>query len=243
MAYLLYCIMEDFPDLTLPQICGVAGEKVFPVSGHDLNAIVTEYDAGTSVDIAALIAYRDVIDCFHRLYTVVPMRYGCVFDKQSGLLCFIRNHSEHYHGLLKRLDGLVEMGIRILCDNTAAPSRDAGAAATCCDNGCSFLLKRKNHYQRMDEATETQQAFIRHFQDSFSGLYEDSMVEQRLHLLSLYFLVPKASVNGFQTTFHRIKAGIAEKLLLSGPWPPYNFVAKQGLYKDNEQQLRKEAAL
>jgi hypothetical protein len=229
VAYLLYCIMEDFADRTLPQLRGVDGEKVFFVADHDLNAVVTAYNPGTSVDIAALMAYRDVINSFHRLYTVVPMRYGSVFDEQSRLLCFIRDHGEHYHGMLKRLNGLVEMGIRVLCDNTVAPSRDSGSAATCRDNGCSFLLKRKNHYQQMDEATEAQKEFIRHFQDSFSGLYKDCVVEQRLRLLSLYFLVPKSSVDGFQATFHRIKAGVVEKLLLSGPWPPYNFVAEQML--------------
>ena len=46
----------------------------------------------------------------------------------------------------------------------------------------------------------------------------------RLPLLSLYFLVDRAVVESFRQAFRRLSEAESARLLLSGPWPPYNFV-------------------
>jgi len=52
-------------------------------------------------------------------------------------------------------------------------------------------------------------------------------------LLSLYFLVPGKSIDPFRQVYRRMRRRMkTTKLLLSGPWPPYNFVLP-----DNEQLL------
>jgi hypothetical protein len=43
-------------------------------------------------------------------------------------------------------------------------------------------------------------------------------------LLSLYFLVPGSAVESFRQAFRHLSATEPARLLLSGPWPPYNFV-------------------
>ena len=42
---------------------------------------------------------------------------------------------------------------------------------------------------------------------------------------SLYFLVKRGAVESFRQAFRRIERAESARLLLSGPWPPYNFVA------------------
>jgi hypothetical protein len=60
-----------------------------------------------------------------------------------------------------------------------------------------------------------------------SGLFVRRKVELSFReepLLSLYFLVPRTSVESFrEATRQCLKDGLT-KLLVSGPWPPYNFV-------------------
>ena len=60
---------------------------------------------------------------------------------------------------------------------------------------------------------------------------QQSTINNRL--LSLYFLVPGKSIDPFRQVYRRMRRRMkTTKLLLSGPWPPYNFVLP-----DNEQLL------
>jgi hypothetical protein len=46
--------------------------------------------------------------------------------------------------------------------------------------------------------------------------------------VSLYFLTPRSCVERFREQVRRIHFPSGAKLLLSGPWPPYNFAALPG---------------
>jgi hypothetical protein len=48
-------------------------------------------------------------------------------------------------------------------------------------------------------------------------------------LVSMYFLIRREDVGPFRRKFERLQEPGAHRLLLSGPWAPYNFVATQGL--------------
>jgi hypothetical protein len=78
-----------------------------------------------------------------------------------------------------------------------------------CRVGCPYdviNLLRENH--------DAYDALLREFE----GLAE------RGHLLSLHFLVPRDSVEGFRRAADHLPSNQPFKLLFSGPWPPYNFV-------------------
>jgi hypothetical protein len=44
-------------------------------------------------------------------------------------------------------------------------------------------------------------------------------------MLSLYFLVPQCHIEKFCAEFREMSSRETAKLLLSGPWAPYNFAA------------------
>jgi hypothetical protein len=64
---------------------------------------------------------------------------------------------------------------------------------------------------------------------AFGGLYVRSRTEQAAakegRLLSIFFLVPRENVGLFREAFRRLQGRAPEKMLLTGPWPPYNFAA------------------
>jgi hypothetical protein len=43
----------------------------------------------------------------------------------------------------------------------------------------------------------------------------------------LFFLVPRPAVDSFRLAFRQLTKSESARLLLSGPWPPYNFVASE----------------
>jgi hypothetical protein len=94
--------------------------------------------------------------------------------------------------------------------------------------GRAYLALRKVHYQMHDETLEGRQALIDRYIQAYSGLYAKHRTETDTKngavILSLYFLTPETKVIRFRETFGRVAENGDAKALLSGPWPPYNFV-------------------
>ena len=118
-------------------------------------------------------------------------------------------------------------------------------------SGKAYLAARKKHYAQEECITEAKNAIAAQFRAAFAGLFVKCKVETAAianqqstinnPLLSLYFLVPGKSIDAFRRVFRNMRGRMeTTKLLLSGPWPPYNFVLP-----DNEQRrpgLSDEAA-
>jgi len=108
-------------------------------------------------------------------------------------------------------------------------------------SGKAYLAARKAHYAQEEHITEAQNEIIEQFRAAFAGLFVKCKVETAAianyqlsianrqstinnQLISLYFLVPRKSTGKFREVFRRLSRTESAKLLLSGPWPPYNFV-------------------
>jgi len=170
------------------------------------------------------------------------MRYGCVVPQESQVIQFLEEHGPQYEALLQELDGCVEMGLRVLlasgpwaavtpggpegCREVAGPHPAAPPAAA--DRlGLAYLTARKAHYARQDRWTKEYIQAAARCQAQFAGLYVKAKTEApspRLPLLSLYFLVPRRAVPSFRLAFRHLTETEPARLLLTGPWPPYNFV-------------------
>jgi hypothetical protein len=100
--------------------------------------------------------------------------------------------------------------------------------------GGAYLAARKAHYAQQEKFNKQAKEVIEQYCAAFSGLFVKCETEFpsvfnpqsaiRNPVLSLYFLVQREHVERFQQVFREIKVQESPKLLLSGPWPPYNFV-------------------
>jgi hypothetical protein len=196
-------------------------------------------------DIPRVRAYERVVLSYHRRGAVVPMRYGCVVEQESQAIRLLEEHGPHYEALLQELDGCVEMGLRVLLPSkpwaavipggpaggreVAGPYPPAPAAAP--DRlGLTYLTARKAHYASQDHWTTEYRQTAQRCREQFTGLYVKCVTEApspRLPLLSLFFLVPRPAVDSFRLAFRQLTKSESARLLLSGPWPPYNFVASE----------------
>jgi len=163
------------------------------------------------------------------------MRYGSLFEDESWVVRHLEEQREHYAMLLEELEGCVEMGIRILNpDSEISPSpvphpvsHSAFSTLHPLSPGRAFLTARKVHYDRIERAVRDKHGIIERCRAAFAGLFVKCKVEMpTFHppLLSLYYLVPGNFLVDFRRTFRQISAKESSKLLMSGPWPPYNFV-------------------
>ena len=244
MTYLLYGIVKE-PAVVGASMTGIKGRPVSFVAGYGLCAAVSELDVEEGAPpVSELLVYSKVVEELHRLQAVVPMRYGCFFNGIRAIRNALKERRRQYETLLAQLAGHVEMGIRILLpekewrprQEETMKGRDAlspaGTTAQPKDeqsgDGRAYLALRKVHYNMQDETLQGRQALIDRYIQAFSGLYARHRTETDTKngavILSLYFLTPESKVNRFRETFGRVAENGDAKTLLSGPWPPYNFV-------------------
>lgn len=245
MSYLLYCLFQHSEELEIEELSGgVEGQPIVVLAHSGLMAVVSVFSAPElpQGDMDTIMTYRRVIDFFHRKRTIIPMRYGSVFPGERQVVRFLEEHSEEYCALLEALDGCVEMGIRVLPNSSGSqetaveppsPNRAArisGVAGT----GKGYLSARRRHYADRDQFAEAEKAVIEMVRRPFSGHFVRCKVEKSMpimgnqgssgRMLSLYFLVRRKDMEEFRRIFQDFTARCSEKMLLSGPWPPFNFV-------------------
>ncbi len=260
MTYLSYCIFLDPRPKTPWLTPGVDGQPVSIVGGNGLNAAVSLTDGrDLTADAPRILAYEKAIESFHIERTVVPMRYGCVFNEEAQIMRLLEDNHEQFQAALEELEGLVEMGVRVLipmlektavsttaestcrlAPSSSAPRAKAGAIVSEDSGGCypesgrAYLLARRDRYVERDGIDSAQAVLSERICGRLSGLFvrrkQESSVMAGSVLLSLYFLVRGNGVKDFRNAFGDLNHIEGAKVLLSGPWPPYNFVQPRDLY-------------
>lgn len=239
---------------------GVDGRPVFLVSENVLSAAVSRIDPGElTPNIPRILSYKKVVESFHgdpAICGVIPIRYGCLFEEEPGIIRFLKENRRPYESLLKELEGCMEMGIRLIIDDCRLSieglknheikpenrsllerGENSDLSGELKTSGKAYLAARKDHYAQEECITESMNEIAEQFRAALTGLFVKCKVEtpsinnrqstianQQSPMLSLYFLVPRKSIGKFREVFRRLSCAEPAKLLLSGPWPPYNFV-------------------
>jgi hypothetical protein len=239
MKYLMYCIFTEDSIEPHHSLAGVNRSPVRIVSCDGLAAAVSVIpqkeiprDPSTGLD------YHKVIQWFHERTGVIPLRLGTCLGHESDVVQLLHAHGELYKSLLKELNGCVEMAIRVIHNRpkTQEPacmssliSRSDGT-----ESGTDYLIRRKVLFDADELAISRNQELVERYHSPFLGLYVSfkahtsklSRLERDRNsvLTSLYFLIPRQSADSFRAIYGDLRTGLHERIMLSGPWPPYNFV-------------------
>lgn len=237
MNYLVYCIFEaeQGPQPAVP--AGVDGQPVHLIEEDGLIAAVSRVSDRTSrmcPDVDRALVYAGVVETFHRGRAVLPMRYGCLLKDESRVIELLRRHGQVYRSALKELRGCVEIGVRILAEDVKRDVRHlkSPSDAPIHSPGKAYLVARRAHYAEADRSAEQQAAVVERCRAAFAGLFLRCKTEYPSlpgatlwgSCPSFYFLVKQENLDVFRQAFQALSRREPTKMLLSGPWPPYNFV-------------------
>jgi|GEM_PF-901379 len=243
MKLLLYCIIRDDLSAYRGLPAGVNGKPLQLIAEGGLAAVVSKIarpEAVLSVDSAE--QYHEAIARLHQERTVIPFRLGAVFDRVEDIRELLRTRRERFFTMLGALDDCVEMGLRILLHKRSFVGRSAEealgplSARTQLDDrspGTAYLLRQKERYAadlKLQDMTErTVENYSRHFRDLSKRVTYDRAREYHFHgdrsvMVSVYFLVPRDLEGAFRDAYHALDNEMRSRTLLTGPWPPYNFV-------------------
>ncbi len=129
MAWYAYCIGEKqaFPELArhrkpvpMESVHGVSGNQVFLYPASDLAIIVSEHNPSESLSQKAGVDHARVIaDCFQHS-TVLPFRFGTIFNDDESLRRSIRSNQRQFLSNIDKLRGKTEMHLKIFVDDCCA---------------------------------------------------------------------------------------------------------------------------
>ena len=236
MAWYAYCIGEKlaFPELArhrkpvpLESVSGVSGNQVFLYPASDLAVVVSEHNPADSLNQKAGVDHARVIaDCFQHS-TVLPFRFGTVFNDDEALRKSMRSNQRQFQGNIEKLRGKTEMHLKIFVDDccTQALDRQVHAADAV---GREYLSNLREPASRTRERQTRARAVSFQMHRLFLPLDEEvscRLTESGKMVLDIAHLIDSKYVERYQNKFSSTSAIMREcHMQLSGPWPPYHFV-------------------
>lgn len=179
---------------------GVGGAtEAYPVEFRSLAAVVSDVDSLEPEESEENVrAHDDVLGAVATRdggRTVVPMRFGMVFEGERPLKNVLRNSRVAFTRALRGVEGCVEMGLKVVAPEDGTVDEEAIREAVA------------------DELEPLAQAVDRG--DRFS---------ERL-VLNRSYLVPREDREAFDEAVGRLEERFPDATFqYSGPWAPYSFV-------------------
>ena len=238
MAWYAYCIgdKQAFPELArhrkpipLESVSGVCGNQVFLYPASDLAIVVSEHNPSEALNQKAGVDHARVIaDCFKQS-TVLPFRFGTVFQDDESLRKSIRSNQRQFQNNLERLHGKTEMHLKIYVDSCCKEQMENAVRHLPLEGvGKEYLSNLRESATRQRERQTRARAVSFQMHRMFNPLDEEvscRMTESGKMLLDIAHLIDRKCVERYQNKFTTTSAMMREcQMQLSGPWPPYHFV-------------------
>jgi len=250
MKIYIYGII-DSGDQIAESIYGMRGATVYNIPYCDIGAVVSEISRpvpGTTKD--AVLEHEAVVESLMESFTVLPVRFLTIVDGRNDVLSLLQGSFKDFKDNLERLRNKLEFGIKVIWpadrirENIIKALQKSEQNIPASDDSPKrkFIKEKFEKYKIDKEFEEKAGRFINAMDIFFSKFAAEKKLEKLKTnnlLLAAVYLVEKHRQNGFKEAFEHVRsAHPCLKYLLSGPWPPYNFVVlpkKPGLLKDPRQ--------
>jgi hypothetical protein len=237
MAWYAYCLTE-LQTLTngsrsrrpflIDNVQGVNNAPVFGYPSGDFAVIVSEYERdGVPLEEKAVIEHARVISLCFRQGTVLPFRFGTVFDTDDALRQAVRANRKAFEQSVQRLRGKAEMHIKLVVRDGSL--RDAMTDTLLPDTvGREYLAQLRVKASRDRERQTKARALSVQIHKLFNPLEEEiscKKVDAEGMLIDIAHLIDSKSIEKYQNRYTAAAKQLKNcEVNISGPWPPYHFL-------------------
>ena len=237
MAWYAYCITEHqtLPNGTrtrrpflLEGIQGVNGAPILSYPSGDFAVIVSEYERdGIKLEEKHVLEHARVVSVCFRTGTVLPFRFGTIFDSDDALRQAVRANRRTFGVSVAKLRGKSEMHLKVLVRDGALS--DALAQIQLPDTvGGEYLSKLREKASRDRERQTKARALSVQVHKMFNPLEEDiscKRVDSKGMLIDIAHLIDSKHVEKYQNRYSTAARQLKNcEIAISGPWPPYHFM-------------------
>ncbi len=237
MAWYAYCLTElqtlsngtrARRPFLMEGIQGVNGGPVFGYPSGEFAVIVSEYDrTNGELDQKSVLEHARVVSVCFRQGTVLPFRFGTVFDNDEALRQAVRANRRAFGESVQKLRGKAEMHIKLVVRDEAL--RDAMLDTQLPDTvGREYLAQLRVKASRDRERQTKARAISVQVHKLFNPLQEEiscKKVDAEGMLIDIAHLIDSKSVEKYQNRYTTAAKQLKNcELAISGPWPPYHFL-------------------
>ncbi len=236
MAWYAYCITEQhaffsgnrarrpFP---IQGLNGVEGAQVYAYPSGEFAVIVSQYDRPGLLGQPAVLEHARVVsECF-RNTTVLPFRFGTVFDNHEALRRAVRANRKSFTESVTRLKGKSEMHVKVMVRGNAAIGDVLPEATLPHTVGSEYLTALREMAAKDRERQSKARAVSVQVHKLFSPLESEvscKKVDSGGLLIDIAHLIDSKTVEKYQ---NRSSAAVRQlkdcEISVTGPWPPYHF--------------------
>jgi hypothetical protein len=190
--------------------------------------IVSEYDRTLGeLEQKAVIEHARVVSGCFRNNTVLPFRFGTIFESDDALRHAVRVNRRAFGVSVARLRGKSEMHLKLVVRDGSL--REAMIDIELPDTvGGDYLSKLRVKASRERERQTKARALSVQVHKLFNPLEEEvscKKVAPEGMLIDIAHLIDSKSVEKYQ---NRVSSAAKQlkncELMMSGPWPPYHFL-------------------
>ena len=237
MAWYAYCITEQQTlnngvrtrrPFLMDGIQGVNGASVLSYPSGEFAVIVSEYERnGDRLEEKHVLEHARVVSVCFRSGTVLPFRFGTIFDSDDALRQAVRTNRRAFGVSVAKLKGKAEMHLKLLVRDGSL--RHALPDAPLPDTvGGEYLIKLREKASKDRERQTKARALSVQVHKLFNPLEEDiscKRVDSDGMLIDIAHLIDSKSVEKYQNRYSSAAKQLKNcELLISGPWPPYHFM-------------------
>ena len=218
---------------------GIDGKQVFIICGNGVAAVVSDGPTGKlRPERKNLSAQNNVVKEVMKTLVILPVAFGVVADNEAGIKKILKLNRDSFVSQLKRLEGKVEMGLKIVWD---------------VENIFEFMVKshrtlelfRDNVFLKPTGATQEEKLELgRMFESVLNedrekhlatvrGILKNNCCEIKVNkpkdektVIKLACLVEKAKLEQFEKGIFDAAKVFDDHYAFdfNGPWAPHNFV-------------------
>jgi hypothetical protein len=240
MAWYAYCLTEHptLPNgvrarkpLVLEGVQGVNGAPVMSYPSGEFAVIVSEYDRATSkLDEKSVLEHARVVSQSFRTATVLPFRFGTIFDTEDGIRQAVRANRRTFCESVARLRGKAEMRIKLVVRDGSL--RGAMEEIELPDTvGREYLAKLREKASRDRERQTKARALSVQVHRLFNPIEEEvscKKVDADGMLLDIAHLIDNKSIEKYHNRYNTAAKQLKNcELVVTGPWPPYHFLPEK----------------
>jgi len=235
MSWYAYCLTEQHltngtrtrRPFVLEGIQGVNGATVLSYPSGEFAVIVSEFDHATaSLDEKHVLEHARVVGACFRAGTVLPFRFGTIFDTDESLRHAVRANRRAFGLSVARLKGKAEMHVKVLVrDGQLRQLQDVTIPDTV---GGDYLIKLREKAMCDRERQTKAKALSVQVHRLFNPLEEEvtcKRVDTDGMLIDIAHLIDSKHIEKYQNRYSSAAKQLKNcEVSVSGPWPPYHFL-------------------
>ncbi|ROQ27064.1 gas vesicle protein GvpL/GvpF [Streptomyces sp. PanSC19] len=249
MSYVYALGRGDEPALrdAVARLAGVDGRALRLVESAGLAAVVSSVPSGafgeqglraqledmTRLEAIAR-AHHAVVDAAFAGTTVLPMRLATVYLDDARVAGMLAARRDRFLELLARLDGHVELGVKVYADVGAVTPPKTEAVAVAESPGRAYLQRRRAQRRGTRDLYRAAAGVAEEAVRVAEGLSRARVVHRPQqgglapargeNLANEAYLVPTGDVGRFTTALDATaRAAPGVRVEVTGPWAPYSF--------------------